>query len=226
MKLSTIIRHDIRAKARLTLSEYVVLAFLDDLKEANLPLNETISEKSIHVSLYNVMTVIELLEQKEFVIAVKESPYQYKTTDKWKALFGFDPDFMTTFLQPVEVAETKIAWATYNRKEVETKLKGMPKKISKAEILDGKIRYFCYLRFLDWDRRAMAAEAFIGPKEHWKSEWWIDSPDYMMEYKRISERINKEFPCELTIESHKPKTMPAPSAMVTENVDPRKKLFR
>lgn len=200
MKQTTLIRHDIRSDAKLKIGEYVVLCFLDDLKESGLPLNETLSEDTIHCKFSSLIEIInDQLIPKGFVI---EQPgvIKYVTTDKWKNLFKFDETLVVTFLQPIDIADKKIAWGPSNKRNVTEILSKMPKKVPFSEILDGKIRYFCYLRFLDWDRRAVAAEVFIGPKEHWKTDWFLNGNDYLNSYKILSKKMNPTFPIQTMID--------------------------
>jgi hypothetical protein len=202
MKQTTLIRHDIRSDAYLTSTEYVILSFLDDLKEAGLPLNEKLCEETIHYRFKDILTSISILIENKFIVE-QLGVIKYITTDKWKNLFKFDETLVTTFLQPIDIADKKMAWGPSNKRNVTDLLSKMPKKVPFSEILDGKIRYFCYLRFLDWDRRAVAAEVFIGPKEHWKTDWFLNGSDYLQAYKTISERMNPTFPIQTMIDSLK-----------------------
>jgi hypothetical protein len=228
MKQTTIIRHDVRHKASLTISEYVVLAFLDDMKESSLPINDATCEGSIHVSQSTVRGVIADLMRKGYVITSARGIPDIVTTEKWSSLFTIDQSFVTKFLQPIEINDKRVIWGPSSRRKVEDLIKKMPHKVSITEILDGKIRYFCFLAHIDYERTPVAAEVFIGHQEKWKSDWWIQSSDFVSSYRSVSKYINPEFNCEQVIDAHRevkaplpPRTVPLPE----EEEDPRSKMY-
>ena len=199
MKNTTLILHSVREKSKLTLSEYVVLDFLDGLKENSLPLNEAMCNSCIAVDLNVVKIICEELKTKGFLeVAEPKKPFLYNTTDKWKSLFELTSKEVVALMQPISVNNKRMTWGPSSIKKTEQLMKVLIKKTAFEDILDGKIRYFCYLAFLDWERQPMASEVFIGPKQSFGTSWWLDTDEFYLAYKKISKELNPKIDTELS----------------------------
>ena len=167
----TNIKHSIRKKLELTLSEYVVLDYLQRCAEDNMPPDKDNCISLIGEPLDITMMIANKLKEKGFVAMINDIPVP---TSKWTMMFGFRESDFRHFWQPVMIEDDEVRWRPGGSKEnTRDKLKIALKECSIEQIIVQKIRYFVRQYTQNGLDFIMMAQRFVGRDKYFKSDYPI-----------------------------------------------------
>lgn len=164
----SVINHNVRHKLGLTVSEYVLLQYLQDLLEDGMVPDEYNAMSMLGESVLKVVTGMDFLLKKKLLIPKGDGgKIEYDIYPEWYKAHkekGFE---FALFWQPISLCGETIEWRNSSKESVRKKFVQVLKICPIEQLVYTKLRYF-FSKFesksLDY---VMMAETFLGPSKHY-----------------------------------------------------------
>lgn len=188
---TSVINHAIRSVLKLTCSEYVFMDFIAKRKED--AFEQGTIYRNTGFSENDVQRLLSSLLKKEFLV-IKNG--NFEMTDKWSKGFPVIDDEFEEFW----IVNSKAVW-TGSKIKARKFYEELRKKYSRESIFYSRDHY---LRYLDlenksgFDRRIMAAERWLNPKNDYFLVDWYSQAQVLEEKLNPGKKTNGEKKAPLT----------------------------
>lgn len=168
----TNIRHSVRHKLKISLTEYTVLDYLQNCAEDGIPPSESSCERQLGEHYEALKPVIDDLVLKGLVEWHREIP---APTNKWTTKFGFKQDQFLVYNDGVYFGERFLDWRSGSSKDaVKRKLKAALKEVELEVLIFKKLQYFVTKYLSGSFEYIMNPERFVGPDKYYNSTYHLN----------------------------------------------------
>jgi hypothetical protein len=165
---SSLINHNVRQKLGLSVSEYVLLQFIQDMYEDGMGISEFAMWTMLGISQEMFGSGLMLLQSKNLVVGSESTLRPYPQWDKAHKEKGFE---FGLFWQPVTIEGDVIEWRNSSKTSAKWKMGEVLKAVPIEYLIYSKLRYF----FSKWESKSfdyvMGAPVFLGPDKHYNTRY-------------------------------------------------------
>lgn len=181
------IRHSVRKKLQLSLSEYVILDYLQICAEDQQPPTDTNAQSLLGESLASIQPVFARLEEKKLLENING---KLVPTNKWTQNFKFKQKDFLHYWSPVMIEGKEIRWRSGSSKEaIKRRIKDVVKEVELEFLIYQKLRYFVRQFSSGGIDYIMGPEKFIGRDKFYNAEYRLNEEQEDLLHSIINENF-------------------------------------